>query len=83
MFLCVFFLLLGLSSGFHNLPDWSSSQNQSQGDAKMIQDGRLPFYKFDLHTTTWTRLASLPESLASSAIKLCMCDKMEAMATCI
>ncbi len=67
--------ILSPSSGFQSVPH---DRGRVEG-----QDSALPFYKFDLKLRTWTRLASLPESLSNNRIKLCMCDGEEGMATCV
>ena len=70
--------ILSPSSGCESVPQVRGDQTRTGA-----KDGVLPFYKFDLCHRTWTRLAGLPESLSNSAVKLCICDKVEAMATCI
>ena len=70
--------ILSPSSGFDSVPHSRTDSNDN-----ITRDGILPFYKFDLSSRAWTRLAGLPETLVNSDIKLCICDKVEAMATCI
>ena len=70
--------ILSPASGFDSVPHDRGDQMDSR-----TKDGILPFYKFDLSGRTWTRLAGLPETLSNSDVKLCICDKVEAMATCI
>ena len=66
--------VLALKSGMADIP-------ARKHDPCVCVDGRLPFYRLDMASREWKRLANLPECLASQDVQMCVVDGDDSMAT--